>query len=158
MDYSKCSYLSWEKYFESPEIQVNNGDILFVKTGSSFGKVAIVKALPQKATINPQLIVVKNIKIDRRFLAYFLTTLLIRAQVNCSVVGGIIPTISQEKISNYWLIVPNDGEQGQIVAYLDDKCAKIDKLIAIKQSKIGKLQEYKKSLIYEYVTGKKEVL
>ena len=49
-------------------------------------------------------------------------------------------------------------EQVQIATFIDDKCAKIDKLIALKQSKIEKLQEYKKSLIYEYVTGKKEVM
>lgn len=53
---------------------------------------------------------------------------------------------------------PNHSSQMEIVAYLDDKCAKIDKLIELKQSKIEKLQEYKKSLIYEYVTGKKEVM
>lgn len=152
MDYSKCSYLSWEKYFESPEIQVNKGDILFVKTGSSFGKVAIVDDLPEKATINPQLIVVKDIKIDRHFLVYFFTTTIIRAQVDCSVVGGTIPTISQEKISNYWLIVPQIEEQRKIVSYLDVKCAKIDKLIEVQQAQIEKLKEYKQSVITEAVT------
>lgn len=49
-------------------------------------------------------------------------------------------------------------EQKQIVDYLDEKCGKIDEIISIKQRKIEKLQEYKKSLIYEYVTGKKEVV
>ena len=53
--------------------------------------------------------------------------------------------------------VPPIEEQRQIADYLDEKCEKIDKLIAIEQQKIEKLNEYKKSLIYEYVTGKKEV-
>lgn len=57
-----------------------------------------------------------------------------------------------------YIPVPDGIEQQQIADYLDDKCAKIDKLIAIKQAKIDKLQEYKKSLIYEYVTGKKEIV
>lgn len=48
-------------------------------------------------------------------------------------------------------------EQQAIVSYLDQKCTQIDNLIAIKQKKIEKLQQYKKSLIYEYVTGKKEI-
>ena len=43
-----------------------------------------------------------------------------------------------------------------IIDYLNEKCAQIDKLIAIKQKKIDQLNEYKKSLVYEYVTGKKE--
>lgn len=55
------------------------------------------------------------------------------------------------------LVVPID-EQQAIVNFLDNKCAQIDKLISLKQSKIEKLEQYKKSLIYEYVTGKKEVL
>ena len=45
-----------------------------------------------------------------------------------------------------------------MVAYLDEKCSKVDRLIAIKNAKIDKLNKYKKSLIYEYVTGKKEVM
>ena len=49
------------------------------------------------------------------------------------------------------------SEQQQIAEYLDKKCAEIDELISIKQQKIEKLTEYKKSLIYEYVTGKKQV-
>ena len=48
-------------------------------------------------------------------------------------------------------------EQNSIVTFLDEKCTQIDKLIDLKQQKIEKLQQYKKSLIYEYVTGKKEV-
>lgn len=53
--------------------------------------------------------------------------------------------------------LPPQEEQKEIVAYLDEKWTQIDQLIAIKQKKIEKLEQYKKSLIYEYVTGKKEV-
>ncbi len=53
--------------------------------------------------------------------------------------------------------LPSKEEQQQIANYLDTKSEQIDRLIAIKQQKIEKLQQYKKSLIYEYVTGKKEV-
>lgn len=55
------------------------------------------------------------------------------------------------------LCIPTLNEQRRIAVYLDRKCAQIDRLIAIKQSKIEKLEQYKKSLIYEYVTGKREV-
>ena len=79
-------------------------------------------------------------------------------QVEGGVVGGTIPTISQEKIKNFYVILPNDNEQQIIASYLDTKCAEIDALIAIKQEKIEELKDYKKSVIYEYVTGKKEVV
>ena len=54
-------------------------------------------------------------------------------------------------------IVPPLDEQQEIAAYLDEKCAAIDSLIASKESLITELEAYKKSIIYEYVTGKKEV-
>ena len=53
---------------------------------------------------------------------------------------------------------PSIEEQQQIASYLDAKCSEIDSLIALKQAKIEELKEYKKSVIYEYVTGKKEVI
>lgn len=53
---------------------------------------------------------------------------------------------------------PPASEQKQIVEYLNEKCAQIDRLIAIKQAKIEKLEQYKRSLIYEYVTGKRDVM
>ena len=62
IDYTDCTYISWYKYDESPEIKVNNGDILLVKTGSTFGKSALVNNLPEKATINPQFVLLNNIK------------------------------------------------------------------------------------------------
>lgn len=71
--------------------------------------------------------------------------------------GGTQPNISQEIIRNFRVPFPLTNEQKEIADYLDEKCGKIDEVISIKQRKIEKLQEYKKSLIYEYVTGKKEV-
>lgn len=58
-----------------------------------------------------------------------------------------------------WLkiTIPSNEEQKEIVSYLDGKCAEIDKLIAKKEQLVTELETYKKSLIYEYVTGKKEV-
>lgn len=67
-------------------------------------------------------------------------------------------SLSDENFGLIETIIPPSQEQQQIVDYLDEKCGQIDRLIAIKQEKIEKLQEYKKSLIYEYVTGKKEVV
>lgn len=59
---------------------------------------------------------------------------------------------------NIMFPVPPFGEQQEIMRVLSDKFAAVDKLIAIKESEIEKLEQYKKSLIYEYVTGKREVM
>ena len=62
-----------------------------------------------------------------------------------------------EQLKLFLLPIPPLAEQQAIADYLDEKCADIDSLIQTKQSKIDSLKEYKKSIIYEYVTGKKEV-
>jgi type I restriction enzyme S subunit len=61
-------------------------------------------------------------------------------------------------IKNAYFVLPPLEEQQKIVAFLNKNCSKIQRLIDIKQAKIEKLNQYKKSLIYEYVTGKKEVV
>lgn len=72
-------------------------------------------------------------------------------------VGGGQPNISQDTIKSTWIPIPPKEEQKQIASYLNTKCTEIDNLISIKLSKIDSLNEYKKSIIYEYVTGQKEV-
>ncbi len=71
--------------------------------------------------------------------------------------GSVLPSMTQSELGNVIVTIPPLAEQQAIADYLDEKCAAIDKLIAIKQAKIDKLNDYKKSLIYEYVTGKREV-
>ena len=67
-------------------------------------------------------------------------------------------SLSQDLLKNLFVLIPSFSEQQSIASYLDTKCAEIDTLIAIKQAKIEELKDYKKSVIYEYVTGKKEVV
>lgn len=157
MDYSKLTYLSWFKYNESPEIMAFDNDIIFVKTGSTYGKSALITNLPCEATINPQNLLIKDVKTNIKYLLYYLNSEYTNYQVEQTVVGGTIPTIAQSKIENYYVLKPPMQEQKEIVTYLDTKCAEIDKLIKKKEQLIEELETYKKSLIYEYVTGKKEV-
>lgn len=67
------------------------------------------------------------------------------------------PLITATKVKNVFIPLTPPTEQQAIADYLDEKCADIDALIATKQQKIDSLKEYKKSIIYEYVTGKREV-
>lgn len=157
MDYTNRTYLSWKKYYESPEIMISKNDILMVKTGSTYGKCSFVDDIPMECTINPQIVVFKQHKDYPKFLAYSFQTKATRAFVETSVVGGTIPTIAQEKIMNYFFAFPPLSEQQSIADYLNQKCSEIDELISIKQQKIEKLKDYKKSLIFECVTGKRKV-
>lgn len=72
--------------------------------------------------------------------------------------GFIRINLRAEKLGTLTILIPPLTEQQQIADYLDRKCAEIDELIAIKQQKIEALKEYKKSVIFEYVTGKKEII
>ena len=68
-----------------------------------------------------------------------------------------LPGMTQTNYENMFIPVPDIIEQSEIAAYLDKKCAEIDALIAKKEKFLTELDAYKKSLIYEYVTSKKEV-
>ena len=67
-------------------------------------------------------------------------------------------SLGQDLLKNLVVLLPTLSEQQQIASYLEEKCSEIDALTAIKQQKIEELKDYKKSVIYEYVTGKKEVV
>ena len=152
MDYSKCSFLTWQKYYESPEIKIKDRDVLFVKTGSTYGKVGYVENLPMEATINPQLVVFKNIKMNSKLLFYMLQMPLVKDQCELAVVGGTIPTMSQVKIGNIYIpSLPLNGQQ-RIAEFLDRACGKIDGLKADIQAQIDTLEQYKRSVITEAVT------
>lgn len=119
IDYKNCTYINWDKYNESPEIMVNNNDIIFTKT-ASVGKVALIKNLPEKATINPQLVLLKNIKCNASYLYYVLSTDEFQNKV-ISIKGlGTIPTISQQKFEKLTVPIPPIEVQDEIVRILDN--------------------------------------
>lgn len=89
-----------------------------------------------------------------KFYYYFMSVF--TEEYNLLGSGTTFKEISATNFANFKVTRPSKNAQIEIVAYLDTQCTKIDKLIEIKQAKIAKLNEYKKSLIYEYVTGKKE--
>jgi type I restriction enzyme S subunit len=88
------------------------------------------------------------------YLAYLFLTDCWRSQIRCRVSGIKVFSISQAIVKQTSIILPPQEEQLSIASYLDEKCADIDHLIELKQQKIEKLKDYKKSVIYEAVTGK----
>ena len=152
------TYISWSKYDESPEIQIKTGDVLYVKTGSSYGKAGIVNKLSNKATINPQLVVLKPKKnTDSRLINYFLNSSVGKDQSELIVGGSTIPTITQESIKKMIFPKMSFEEQQKIADFLDKKTIQIDKLIQIKNQQIENINKQRQTLIYDYVTGKRRV-
>lgn len=94
---------------------------------------------------------------DNRFLAYLFKTDSWRKQLRETASGVKVFSITQKKLINTAVILPPENQRIIIANFLDQKCSEIDQTISEKQQQIETLAEYKKSLIYEYVTGKKEV-
>ena len=144
-------------YEESPELKVYNEYIVFVKT-ASVGKVAYIEGLLEKATINPQFVVFKNIKMNKKLLYYILVSNVIQEQINSGINGGVVSTLTQQDINNYYIPYQNNIEQEKIANFLDKKTLQFDSIISKKEALIEKLEEAKKSLISEVVTGKVKVV
>ena len=147
--YDDCDYITWKKYEESPEIKVFNGDILFCKT-ASIGKCAYVEGLKEKATINPQFVVLKNFQCDSKFLFYKLISYGFQTQVQGITGGSTIKTMSQEKLSLEEISVPDLPAQRRIAAIL----ASADKVIAATQKTIAKYKQIKRGMMEDLLKPK----
>ena len=95
--------------------------------------------------------------VDNRYLRYLLEFLVKQGYIDVVCNKATIPHFTKDKLSCVPFCLCPTGEQKEIANYLDAKCAEIDKLIAKKEQLIKELESYKKSLIYEVVTGKREV-
>lgn len=91
------------------------------------------------------------------FMYYYFKSYAFEEECKVYIKSNTQGNIGKDNLRRIKLVYPNIGEQALIVKYLDTKCANIDAVILKKHSLIDKLTEYKKSLIYEVVTGKKEV-
>lgn len=143
LSFEKSTYITWDKYYESPEIMLENGFTVLVKTGSTFGKVAFISNLVEKATINPQLVVLKPNGVDKYFLYLIVSNTAVQKQITATVVGGAIPTLSQDSISKFEVLVPREEEQQKIASCL----SAVDELITAQAEKIEQLQQHKKGLM-----------
>ena len=94
---------------------------------------------------------------DIRWIYYWLSGSSFKDSLSTETTGISVPHISTKQIEQFIVAFPNLLEQTQVCNYLDAKCAEIDKLIAKKEQLIKELESYKKSLIYEVVTGKREI-
>ena len=138
---------------EYPALKIYKAPFIIVAMyGASVGNISISQV---DGCVNQACCVMNETNQNFKYLFYAMNSvkryLIYRAE------GGGQPNISQDKIKNTWLPIPPLPEQQAIADYLDQKCGEIDELISIKQQKIEKLKDYKKSLIFECVTGKRKV-
>ena len=160
IDWNNCVHVSEWRFKQAPEIQIKEGDLLITKDGT-VGKVAITKNTPSKVTLNSGVLLIRPMK-EKIYINKFIYYVILSNEfwhwfdyINSG--NTTIIHLYQNVFAKFTFAIPDINEQNEIVNYLDQECKKIDETINIKQHQIEKLENYKKSLIYEYVTGKKRV-
>lgn len=148
-------FISWSKYEESPEIKLDKGDIVVVQRGSTCGKVAIISDEIGPATINPSLVVLKDINANPYYVFVSIKAAL-QELINLTR-SAAIPMLSQEQIGNLQIVLPPIEEQNIISTFLQVAKMKFSDSIAQLSISIEKLKEYRQSIISEAVTGKIDV-
>ena len=137
------TYITKQKYRESPEIMVKNSDILFVKTGSTLGKSALVQGINYHATVNPQIVIIRSNELDEYFLSVILTSYNILKRINTIKIGGAIPTMTETELKKFPIQVPKSTEQKKIGSFFKQ----LDNTIDLHQRKLDFLKEQKKGLL-----------
>ena len=136
---------------------VHTDDLLIVRDGS-IGTACVVPDEYDGANVVSMIIVTCEKGISPQFVCYSLNSDVGKTQFNITKIGTALNHTSVQSVSNILHIVPPFAEQMEIVKYLENRCAEIDRLIEAKQQLLTQLEAYKKSVIYEYVTGKWEVV
>lgn len=129
-------------------------NVLFGKLRPYLSKVYLAE---KDGICSPEFIVYDTKSNNSRFIHKLLLSQPFIDVVNSSTYGAKMPRANSGFINNIYVQIPPLSEQQSIADYLDQRCSEIDELISIKQQKIEKLKEYKKSLIFECVTGKRKV-
>lgn len=141
---------------------LNRKCLIITFIGAGIGEVAIFNE-PKRYHLAPNVAkIVINVGMEHfvteEYLLYFLMSFAGQEEINKIKKATAQPSLSMGTIRSIKMVLPDSiEEQSEIVSYLDMRCASIDALIAKKQQYLTEIENYKKSLIYEYVTGKKEV-
>lgn len=150
--------------FISPEIdctmsntRVYRDDVLLNITGGSIGRSCLYE-FDELANVNQHVCIIRcNSQMRPKFMQYFWNSSIGKTSIDIYQSGANREGLNFFEIGNTVVPTPELDEQEQIIDYLDNKCDAIDRVISQKLTIIDTLAEYKRSLIYEVVTGKKEV-
>ena len=159
LDFVNCLKINSVQYayLVKTGCQPKKDDVLISKDGT-IGKTTVVS--DNNFVVASSLVIIRpnQLKIRPKYLKYCLMSNIVQEQLLSVLAGSALKRVSIEKNANLKFVYTYDmTTQQQIIDYLDSKCSEIDTLLQNYEDQIATLEEYKKSLIYEYVTGKKEV-
>src|SRR5690554_49839 len=149
VDYSQAFHISQARYDESPEIMLENDDILICKDGAGIGKLGIIKNLKEQATINSSLLLIrKYLSLNTKFLYYFLLSSHFQKIVNERIMGATTPHLYQRDIVQFPIALPPLSEQEKIVSKLDELLGNCESL----ELNINKSQHQNELLFRQVLT------
>lgn len=153
------TYISPEVDATMKSTRVLPDDVLLNITGGSIGRCSIVPKTLGLANVNQHVCIIRTNPLIflPKYMQYFWVSTLGHLAIDLYQTGGNREGMSADAIRNTPIPYAPLNEQKEIADYLDAKCAEIDGLIAKKEQLVKELESYKKSLIYEVVTGKREV-
>ncbi len=158
LDLTNPVYITSDVDEEMKSTRVSADDVLLNITGGSIGRCCIFPAQFTPANVNQHVSIIRVIKsvFLPEFMHYYWLSRLGKMAICLYQTGGNREGMTADAIKNSPIPIPSILEQHEIVMHLNSSCAEIDRLIEAKQRLLGELEAYKKSVIYEYVTGKKE--
>lgn len=159
LDYDAAKKISQQDFIslQKAGCQPRKSDVLLVKDGATTGRIGMVTSEKPCVVLSSVAILRAPDNMDARYLRYLMESDFVQAQIQASMAGSAMPRTVLSKIINYWGITCPKEEQKEICDFLDRKCGYIETVIETKQVQQSTIQQHKKSLIYEYVTGKKRV-
>ena len=156
-DLSSAVFISHEIDCTMSNTRVYRDDVLLNITGGSIGRSCLYES-DELANVNQHVCIIRcNSQMRPKFMQYFWNSSIGKTSIDIYQSGANREGLNFFGIGNTVVPTPELYEQDKIISYLDDKCDSIDRVISQKLTIIDTLAEYKRSLIYEVVTGKKEV-
>lgn len=157
IDFDKCKKISKYDYdLLSEKIKPEIGDVILARY-ATIGTVSYVDVSKEFLVSYSCVTIKSNNDLKGKYLFYYIKSKTFEEEIKKYINANTQGNVGTDSLYRVKVSLPCISEQQRIIDYLDNKCAEIDNLIAEKEKLITNLEEYKKSLIYEYVTGKKTI-
>ncbi|WP_333733128.1 restriction endonuclease subunit S [Streptomyces sp. IBSBF 3010] len=153
IDFENVNYISKFRFDESPELKLQNGDVLLAKDGSTLGIVNIVTGLQQEATVNGSIALLRTDRMEPRFLRFTIASKIIQEHIESVKDGMGVPHLFQRDIKRFQLPLPPLDEQRRIADFLDAETARIDALLNSQQRLLSLLADRRAASVVCAVSG-----
>lgn len=156
IDFVKVNRITPYRFDESPNLKLQVGDVLLAKDGNTLGITNVVTHLPEPATVNGSIAVLRPYAAEPRFLRYWLASAYSQGQISALKDGMGVPHLFQRDINRLPVVCPPAEEQRRIADFLDTETARLDHLMEARRSQLSLLPARWRSLLDELYTGQAE--